>query len=186
MRTYVDDNIYLKWCPAPNCEYAVECKVHQDQLKELVPAVTCRCGHTFCFGCSLPNHQPCICYIVKFWIKKCEDDSETANWISANTKECIKCSTTIEKAGGCNHMTCRKCKHEVSSLDSSLICPHAYMFIIATNRMCILFSFAGYVWGHGQNTEHLGTPAIALKKRVELMLGMHKLVQELHWNAIFM
>ncbi|EGF84003.1 hypothetical protein BATDEDRAFT_9163 [Batrachochytrium dendrobatidis JAM81] len=112
MRTYVDDNIYLKWCPAPNCEYAVECKVHQDQLKELVPAVTCRCGHTFCFGCSLPNHQPCICYIVKFWIKKCEDDSETANWISANTKECIKCSTTIEKAGGCNHMTCRKCKHE--------------------------------------------------------------------------
>ncbi|KAH9247135.1 hypothetical protein BASA81_015278 [Batrachochytrium salamandrivorans] len=49
---------------------------------------------------------------VRFWIKKCEDDSETSNWISAHTKECIKCSTIIEKAGGCNHMTCRKCKHE--------------------------------------------------------------------------
>ncbi|KAH6563825.1 hypothetical protein BSLG_006131 [Batrachochytrium salamandrivorans] len=112
MRTYVDDSIYLRWCPAPNCEFAIECKVRQDQLKEVVPAVTCRCGHTFCFGCGLANHQPCICYIVRFWIKKCEDDSETSNWISAHTKECIKCSTIIEKAGGCNHMTCRKCKHE--------------------------------------------------------------------------
>jgi len=46
------------------------------------------------------------------WLKKCADDSETANWICANTKECPKCQATIEKNGGCNHMTCRKCKHE--------------------------------------------------------------------------
>ena len=25
------------------------------------------------------------------WLKKCEDDSETANWINANTKDCPKC-----------------------------------------------------------------------------------------------
>jgi len=50
--------------------------------------------------------------LVKKWQKKCEDDSETANWISANTKECPKCLSTIEKNGGCNHMTCRKCKNE--------------------------------------------------------------------------
>ncbi|KAI0239870.1 hypothetical protein L0F63_002147 [Massospora cicadina] len=43
---------------------------------------------------------------------KCEDDSETANWIHANTKECPKCLSTIEKNGGCNHMTCRKCGNE--------------------------------------------------------------------------
>ncbi|KAL2914277.1 hypothetical protein HK105_206223 [Polyrhizophydium stewartii] len=112
MRTYVDDSPYLKWCPAPNCDYAVECKVRPDQLKEIVPTVTCRCGFNFCFGCSLLNHQPSPCFLVKLWIKKCADDSETANWISANTKECIKCQTSIEKNGGCNHMTCRKCKHE--------------------------------------------------------------------------
>ncbi|TPX75898.1 hypothetical protein CcCBS67573_g02826 [Chytriomyces confervae] len=51
-------------------------------------------------------------YLVKLWLKKCADDSETANWISANTKECEKCQSTIEKNGGCNHMTCRKCKYE--------------------------------------------------------------------------
>lgn len=35
-------------------------------------------------------------------MKKCADDSETSNWISANTKECPKCHSTIEKNGGCN------------------------------------------------------------------------------------
>jgi ariadne-1 len=38
-----------------------------------------------------------VCFLVKKWLKKCQDDSETANWISANTKECTKCNTTIEK-----------------------------------------------------------------------------------------
>ncbi|KAJ3240213.1 hypothetical protein HDU81_004350 [Chytriomyces hyalinus] len=112
LRTYVDDNKFLKWCPYPNCEYAVECRVLQSQLDEIVPSVACGDGHRFCFGCSLSDHQPCPCSLVKLWLKKCADDSETANWISANTKECEKCQSTIEKNGGCNHMTCRKCKYE--------------------------------------------------------------------------
>ncbi|KAJ3330632.1 hypothetical protein HDU76_005216 [Blyttiomyces sp. JEL0837] len=111
LRTYVDDNALLKWCPAPNCDYAVECRLPAS-LDEVVPSVKCECGHRFCFGCSLPDHQPSTCGLVKLWLKKCADDSETANWISANTKECEKCLSTIEKNGGCNHMTCRKCKYE--------------------------------------------------------------------------
>ncbi|CAH7666110.1 RING finger protein [Phakopsora pachyrhizi] len=111
-RTFVDDNPALKFCPAPNCVYAVECHVSKRSLDTVVPSVTCLCGHRFCFGCGLPDHQPCICPIVKMWLQKCEDDSETANWISANTKECPKCHSTIEKNGGCNHMTCKKCKYE--------------------------------------------------------------------------
>jgi ariadne-1 len=111
-RTYVDDLETLKWCPAPNCEYAVECKVKEKELPRIVPTVHCSCGNNFCFGCSLSDHQPAACSLVKKWMKKCEDDSETANWISANTKECPKCHSTIEKNGGCNHMTCRKCRHE--------------------------------------------------------------------------
>nr|OQO24589.1 hypothetical protein B0A51_09000 [Rachicladosporium sp. CCFEE 5018] len=112
MRTYVDDKENLKWCPAPNCVFAVECGVKKRELGQIVPTVTCGCKHSFCFGCTLTDHQPCPCSLVKRWMKKCEDDSETANWISANTKECPKCVSTIEKNGGCNHMTCRKCKHE--------------------------------------------------------------------------
>lgn len=112
MRTYVDDRENLKWCPAPNCVYAIECGVKKRDLNRIVPTVQCECRYNFCFGCTLADHQPCPCSLVKKWLKKCEDDSETANWISANTKECPKCHSTIEKNGGCNHMTCRKCRHE--------------------------------------------------------------------------
>lgn len=113
-RSYVDDDPSLRWCPAPNCEYAVRCPgITPKSLHHIVPIVTCACNHKFCFGCGLSkDHQPCICYIVKLWLKKCADDSETANWIQANTKECPKCMATIEKNGGCNHMTCKKCKYE--------------------------------------------------------------------------
>ncbi|KAI9326874.1 hypothetical protein BDR26DRAFT_809226 [Obelidium mucronatum] len=113
LKAYVDDTPSLKWCPHPNCEYAVSCKISPSSLEEIVPSVACGSGHAFCFGCSLAqDHQPCVCSLVKLWLKKCADDSETANWISANTKECEKCQSTIEKNGGCNHMTCRKCKYE--------------------------------------------------------------------------
>ncbi|KAI9750732.1 MAG: hypothetical protein M4579_006333 [Chaenotheca gracillima] len=111
-RTYVDDKDNLKWCPAPNCEYAIDCAIKKRQLFNIVPTVSCVCGYSFCFGCTLKDHRPAPCGLVKKWLKKCEDDSETANWISAHTKECPKCNSTIEKNGGCNHMTCRKCKHE--------------------------------------------------------------------------
>jgi Ariadne domain/IBR domain, a half RING-finger domain len=111
-RTYVDDKDNLKWCPAPNCEFAIDCGVKARDLSKIVPTVHCSCKHSFCFGCGLNDHQPPPCSLVKMWMKKCEDDSETANWISANTKECPKCLSTIEKNGGCNHMTCRKCKYE--------------------------------------------------------------------------
>ena len=39
-------------------------------------------------------------------------DIADALWISANTKRCPKCTAPIEKNEGCNHMTCRKCRHE--------------------------------------------------------------------------
>ncbi|KAF2862954.1 ariadne-1 [Piedraia hortae CBS 480.64] len=111
-RSYVDDREPLKWCPAPECVYAIECSVKPSDLKYIVPTVTCDCHYAFCFGCTLADHQPSPCTIVKRWLKKCADDSETSNWISANTKECPRCQSTIEKNGGCNHMTCRKCRHE--------------------------------------------------------------------------
>ncbi|TVY15677.1 E3 ubiquitin-protein ligase dbl4 [Lachnellula arida] len=111
-RTYVEDKDQMKWCPAPDCTNAIECGIKKKDLLRVVPTVACDCKHRFCFGCILADHQPAPCELVKMWLKKCADDSETANWISANTKECPRCNSTIEKNGGCNHMTCRKCKHE--------------------------------------------------------------------------
>ncbi|KAK6428509.1 translation initiation factor eIF-2B epsilon subunit, GEF, partial [Oleoguttula sp. CCFEE 5521] len=37
MRTYVDDKENLKWCPAPNCVFAVECGVKKRELGQIVP-----------------------------------------------------------------------------------------------------------------------------------------------------
>lgn len=77
-----------------------------------VPIVSCPKDHQFCYGCQYENHLPCPCWVVSHWIKKCQDDSETAHWLEANTHGCPKCQASIEKNGGCNHMTCPTCKYE--------------------------------------------------------------------------
>lgn len=99
--SFVQSNRLMKWCPAPDCSNAIKA-VYND-----AKAVKCLCGYIFCFGCAQPSHEPVMCDWLKKWLKKCDDDSETSNWISANTKECPKCHVTIEKNGGCNHMVCR-------------------------------------------------------------------------------
>lgn len=37
--------------------------------------------------CGEKYHAPTDCYTIKKWLTKCEDDSETANYITANTKD---------------------------------------------------------------------------------------------------
>ncbi|KIJ49526.1 hypothetical protein M422DRAFT_59265 [Sphaerobolus stellatus SS14] len=115
VRHYLAHQPQLKYCPAPSCVYAVKTQtnVSKASLPKVVPIVRCSDNHAFCFGCTIDSdHRPLVCPVARLWMKKCQDDSETANWIKSNTKECSKCQSTIEKNGGCNHMTCKKCKHE--------------------------------------------------------------------------
>lgn len=133
-RVIIDAQTKYKWCPATDCtnftellkytkpnnneeddlEYALRQGMEKNKSIDLsrVPVVKCFSGHEFCFNCNYENHLPCPCWVVKNWVKKCEDDSETANWIEANTHSCPKCESLIEKNGGCNHMTCKKCRYE--------------------------------------------------------------------------
>ena len=106
--SFVECNKILKWCPSPGCHRAV-----QVQFVSPLP-VTCHCGHVFCFTCTETWHEPVKCDMLKKWLKKCRDDSETLNWVKTNTKCCPACDTPIEKNGGCNHMVCRSegCKAE--------------------------------------------------------------------------
>ncbi|TPX73290.1 hypothetical protein CcCBS67573_g05443 [Chytriomyces confervae] len=85
--SYVDRIPTIKWCPAPDCENAVECSTVNPtkKLDILVPAVSCQCGTSFCFGCAQPDHRPIPCGLVQLWHKKCSDDSETINWLCINT-----------------------------------------------------------------------------------------------------
>lgn len=106
--SYVQSNSLMKWCPAPDCSNAIKATYNDAK------PVSCLCGFVFCFKCSQATHDPVTCEWLKLWLKKCDDDSETSNWISANTKECPQCHVTIEKNGGCNHMVCRSpsCKFD--------------------------------------------------------------------------
>lgn len=106
VRHYVASNHNLKYCPYPSCTYTVSCPSASSKsaLATMVPIVACgaSASHKFCFGCNVDaDHRPVVCAVAKMWLQKCQDDSETANWIKTNTKECSKCQSTIEKNGGC-------------------------------------------------------------------------------------
>lgn len=73
-------NRQLRWCPYPDCKYVV--KVQYPDVRRVV----CKCLNVFCFSCGASWHDPVKCSLLKKWVKKCDDDSETSNWISANTK----------------------------------------------------------------------------------------------------
>jgi hypothetical protein len=97
----------MAWCPAQGCSNAFVARA-------VVKTVQCTCGMKFCFKCAREAHQPAGCDNLSKWLEKCGNESETANWILANTKKCPLCTVRIEKNQGCNHMVCRNkgCKHE--------------------------------------------------------------------------
>lgn len=101
LESYIEDNRRVKWCPSvPHCGNAIRTEI--DELCE----VECTCGLQFCFGCSSEAHSPCSCLMWKLWSKKCQDESETANWITVHTKPCPTCHKPVEKNGGCNMVRC--------------------------------------------------------------------------------
>ena len=105
VRHFVSCNRKLKFCPYPECTQTVSCPTAASKfaLMTIIPIVNCGDEkHKFCFACPIEDdHRPLICSVSKLWTQKCRDDSETANWIKSNTKECSKCQSTIEKDGGC-------------------------------------------------------------------------------------
>eukprot|EP00736_Rhodelphis_marinus_P008033 Rmarinus@m.19485 len=107
-KSFVERNEKVQWCPAVDCNCCIKCNV---DVPKCTTPVLCNCGNEFCFVCSEEAHLPASCEDVAAWMKKMQDESETYNWLRVNTKDCPKCSTAIEKNGGCNHMTCRKCSY---------------------------------------------------------------------------
>lgn len=104
----VDDSAgRVKWCPGPGCQRAAS--------DPGTGEVHCPCGLHWCFACSNDVHKPVQCETVKLWEAKNRNEGSDVLWIKVNTKLCPKCNNSIEKNGGCMHMTCRKpggCGHE--------------------------------------------------------------------------
>ncbi|EWM22465.1 ariadne-like ubiquitin ligase [Nannochloropsis gaditana] len=105
LKSFVDICSAFRWCPGRGCDFVA---MGNSSLR----ACLCKCGMLFCFRCGEEAHVPASCEDMVTWVEKCKNESETANWILANTRKCPKCATRIEKNQGCNHMTCRQCKFE--------------------------------------------------------------------------
>lgn len=106
--SYAEESKAIRWCPAPDCQYAVE------NPSLTTRAIKCRCSLVFCFRCGSEDHQPCDCDMAAAWESKNLLESKNTMWISLYTKNCPKCKKPIEKHQGCNHMICGHigCKHE--------------------------------------------------------------------------
>eukprot|EP00095_Tigriopus_kingsejongensis_P002299 maker-scaffold1442_size41114-snap-gene-0.20 protein:Tk02299 transcript:maker-scaffold1442_size41114-snap-gene-0.20-mRNA-1 annotation:"GH21451" len=103
----VRSHAQLRFCPGLNCTMVFRCVKPQNKR-----CICSLCQAVCCFTCGSTYHAPTNCETIKRWLTKCADDSETANYISAHTKDCPKCNICIEKNGGCNHMQCYNCKHD--------------------------------------------------------------------------
>ncbi len=114
LRNFVDLNGTSRWCPGAGCDRIAAITGLNCNLSDAdTMNVTCdKCTTCFCIKCGEEPHQPLRCAVLDQWKEKCRNESETANWILANTKPCPKCRTRIEKNQGCNHMTCQNCRYE--------------------------------------------------------------------------
>ncbi|XP_044984053.1 probable E3 ubiquitin-protein ligase ARI1 [Hordeum vulgare subsp. vulgare] len=103
LESYLEGNDSVKWCPSvPHCGRAIRVGAGERYCE-----VECPCGLGFCFACAAGAHSPCPCTMWDMWEVKCNGESETVNWILANTKSCPKCFKPIVKDGGCNLVTCK-------------------------------------------------------------------------------
>jgi len=113
LRNFVESNTLTRWCPGAGCE-RIACAPNASAMEQEGCVAHCDrdgCCTSFCIVCGEEPHAPSGCKDLNLWNEKCRNESETANWILANTKSCPKCASRIEKNQGCNHIVCQKCKH---------------------------------------------------------------------------
>ena len=113
LRNFVESNPMTRWCPGPGCERVAVGSGRMDGTESGGLVAECSdCDLSFCLRCGEEPHAPVGCRDLGKWNEKCKNESETANWILANTKPCPACKRPIEKSSGCMHMTCAQCKYD--------------------------------------------------------------------------
>lgn len=124
-RNVIDCCSKLHICSHPDCDAILHIPVNEniDSDTATIPrSLLCSNEHSTCSLCNKEAHSPCSCTDWQDWLQRIRevsngkkvngDDIANDLWVEANTKGCPRCKARIEKDEGCNHMTCRKCRHE--------------------------------------------------------------------------
>ncbi|GLT58090.1 hypothetical protein SLA2020_310120 [Shorea laevis] len=102
LRSFVEHNKGIKWCPREGCKYAIELFV-SDSTSE----VTCLCSDSFCWNCLNEYHHPVTCDTVAKWMYTIFDpEIRTRNMIVMSTKPCPNCNRLIENLGRESRVVC--------------------------------------------------------------------------------
>jgi len=105
----VMDNFH--WCMSPKCESG---QIHHDDS----PIFVCTaCNFKQCLRHEAPWHEGETCREYDYRVsgrKKKDEEERSRQTIQRISKQCpgSRCGARIQKNQGCDHMTCRKCKHE--------------------------------------------------------------------------
>jgi len=104
-----------RWCPAPNCTFAVVASGCAS-----CPKISCArpgCDSSFCYHCKADWHPNQTCDMARAQRKSVRANSvgnESGLGSGSELKVCPRCSVLIVKMddGSCNHMTCAVCGSE--------------------------------------------------------------------------
>ncbi|GIY40417.1 e3 ubiquitin-protein ligase dbl4 [Caerostris darwini] len=105
LTAFVNKRDNISHCPSPDCPMIY--RISNDGTVFLCPL----CSNSICTQCQELYHFGMSCNLNKLF--KGDSDNNLKMWMQAdqnNHKLCPSCSAPIEKNGGCNHMTCWKCK----------------------------------------------------------------------------
>jgi hypothetical protein len=97
----------FSWCPYPGCG--------SGQLNErntlAQSRVSCiKCKRMICSFHRTKWHTGMTC--DEYDRSNLTDDNRTKQWLKKYSKQCPQCKSSIQKIGGCDHMSCKKCKYQ--------------------------------------------------------------------------
>ncbi|XP_022748052.1 probable E3 ubiquitin-protein ligase ARI5, partial [Durio zibethinus] len=102
IKSFVENQRTIKWCPANGCEFAIDLLDGVNSCD-----VSCLCSYNFCWNCKEEAHRPMGCDIITKWNENINPDTRTMSRIMMCSKPCTKCKRPIEMSFGCMHMKCR-------------------------------------------------------------------------------
>ncbi|PRP75912.1 hypothetical protein PROFUN_15365 [Planoprotostelium fungivorum] len=105
---FVDEAEEYRWCVTKNCGKVI----HSTKARVMIH---CTCHNVYCFACGADYHWPATCE-QNAWYQKQYSSGKVSSTIAEDeafirrfTRPCPECRAPIEKDGGCNHMSCKKC-----------------------------------------------------------------------------